>query len=244
MILILGSTHDDVLYFDSIMTNKHSEMILDKYPITIGTIFNQEVILVYDIYTSYISGIITSYIIQKYYVILTFVVGKCVSFSNDVKVGDIAVSKRIILGDVNQIKEANVKLGQIPKFPRSLETDEEVISYVVNAIEKRSFAHYFHASFISSNSIYDDESKLKEIEMNGLVLGHNKNVVFDCTSGGAALACSLFKIPFIAVKVVQYLINDKSSAENYMDVLKQYSCVGKAVVTCIGDIGRNDVVRE
>ena len=244
MILILGSTHDDILYFESVMTNKREEKILNIYPLVFGSIFNQEVVLAYDIYTSYISSFVTSYIIQNYFVVLIFVVGKCVSYSSDIKPGEIAVSKRVILGDVDQIKEANVKLGQIPHLPRSLESSDEVIGYISSALEKRSFARYSLASFISSNRILENSNYIEPLMMDGFILGHKGNIVFDCISGGAFLSATLYNIPVLAIKVSEKQIDQPSTAENYIAVLKQYSSVGRAIVTCIGDIGRNDIMKE
>ena len=244
MILIIGSTHDDILYFESVMTNKRHEKLLDIYPLEFGSIFNQDVVLVHDVYTSYISSFITSYLIQKYFVVLIFVVGKCVSFHEEVKPGDIVVSKRVILGDVDQVKEANVKLGQIPHLPRSLESSEEVIGYITAALEKRSFSRYHIATFISTNGVLDQSEKIERISMNDYVLGHKSNIVFDCVSGGAFLAATLYQIPIVAVKVSEKLIDEPSTADKYIQVLKQYSSVGRAVVTCIGDIGRNDFIKE
>ena len=42
MIVILGSTHDDILYFESVMTNRRDETLFDIYKLEYGTIFNQE----------------------------------------------------------------------------------------------------------------------------------------------------------------------------------------------------------
>ena len=243
MIMILGSTHDDILYFESVMVNKKSEMIFDKYKCQIGTIFNQEVILVWDLYTCYESSLITSYIIEKYFVILIFVVGKCIAFSDNLTGGDIAISRRIMIGDVNQVKEANVRLGQIPNFPHSFESDPEVIKYLTASVEKRSFSKYELCVIVSTNVIMDSRERIKNIEMGGYVLGHNRNVVCDCTSGGVAIAGHLLKVPVISVKVVERGIDEKYSTETYLRVLKHYSDVGKSIVTCIGDIGRNDIIR-
>ena len=244
MILIIGSTHDDILYFESVMTNKREEKILNYYPLVFGSIFNQEVVVAYNIYTSYISSFITSYIIQNYFVVLVFVVGKCVSYSPDVKPGEITVSKRVVLGDVDQVKEANVKLGQIPHLPRSLESSDEVIGYISTALEKRSFAHYSIATFISSNKILENSESIKPLMMDDFILGHKGHIVFDCLSGGAFLASTLYNIPALAIKVCEKQVDEPSTAENYIAVLKQYSSVGRAIVTCIGDIGRNDIMKE
>ena len=81
MIAIIGSNHDDILYFESVVANKHSETILKRYQVTTGTIFNQEVLLVYGINTSILSGAIVSYILNKYYLDLMIVVGRCLSLN-------------------------------------------------------------------------------------------------------------------------------------------------------------------
>ena len=80
--------------------------------------------------------------------------------------------------------------------------------------------------------------------MNEYVLGHKANVVFDCLSGGAFLSAALYNIPAVAIKVSEKQVDEPSTAENYIAVLKQYSNIGRAVVTCIGDIGRNDIMKE
>ena len=117
MIMIIGSQHDDILYFESIMSNKRVETVLDKYKVTIGTIFNQSVILVDQVKTNYISSILTLHLIEKYFVFLVFVVGRCIAFTHDIKPADIAISKYVMAGDVDQVnEEENVKMCQIPGF--------------------------------------------------------------------------------------------------------------------------------
>ena len=108
MIMIIGSQHDDILYFESVMSNKREETVLDKYKVTIGTIFNQSVVLVDQVKTNYVSSFLTLYLIEKYFVFLVFVVGRCVAYTHDLKPLDIVISKRIIPGDVDQVNEENV----------------------------------------------------------------------------------------------------------------------------------------
>lgn len=244
MILILGSTHDDILYFESVMTERHEETVFDMYKIQIGKISNQQVILAYDIYTSYMSSLVTNYIISKFFVILVFVVGKCVTYNNDFKCGDIAVSKRVILGDVDQVLETNSRMGQLPHFPRSFYTQDDISDVVMKNLEKRSFVHHQTATFISANVIYDDINKFAHVSMDGYVLGHKSNVVFDCTSGGVNIACHIAKIPTISVKAVLKQVGEKTTSDLYISVLKKYSDIGKAIVSAIGDIGRNEILRS
>ena len=193
MILIIGSQHDDILYFESVMSNKKQEIVLGKYPVTIGTIFNQGVVLVSDVKTNYVSSALVLHLIEKYFVFLIFNVGRCVAFTHDIKPMDIVISKRVIAGDVDQVDEDNVKFGQIPGF-------EQV--------------------FISQDDIIDSNS------------------------AGIALAAELKKVAFVSAKVVERYIDGKKDIHSYLKALKEYTNIGKAVVTCIGDISRNEVITE
>ena len=91
--------------------------------------------------------------------------------------------------------------------------------------------------------VFDKKEKYQHLVMNDFILGHKGKIVFDCTSGGVFLASALNKIPVVAIKVVEKSVNEKSTVDTYINVLKQYSGIGRAVVTCIGDIGRNDIMR-
>lgn len=242
MILIIGNTHDDVLYFESVMTNRKNERILGKYDIVTGSIYNQEVLLVHNVYTSYVSSALISYLISKYFVILVFVVGKCVAFTKDLKLGEILVGKQMYLSDVDQIDNAETKFGQIPGFPTKIETQSDIIGYLTNALDKRTFAHYAVGTIISSNVSYTNKEQFLGIDDDKSMFGENERIGLDSISGGVAIACNLFKVPFICVEVVGKHLGEATSVKNYSTVLNSYIGVGKAIVTCIGDIGRNEVI--
>ena len=244
MIMIIGSQHDDILYFESVMSNKREEIVLDKYKVTIGTIFNQSVVLVDQVKTNYISSMLTLYLIDKYFIFLIFVVGRCVAFTHDLKPGDIVMSKRIVAGDVDQVNEDNIKLGQIPGFEQVFTCQDDVIGYLSSAFEKRTYSAFKIANFVSTNIDYhraEQVSYLKECEH---VLGFNNNVVLDCNSAGVALASSVRRVAFVSVKVVERYIDGAKNIQTYLKSLKEYTNVGKALVTCIGDIGHNEVITE
>ena len=119
MILIVGSNRDDVLYFQSCLKDVKEEIIFNKYHAFIGTILNQNIMVLQDVYTSYVSSSLLTYIIEKYYILMVFCVGTCYALNKDIKVGDIAISEFVTFGDVNQtamIKGTN--LGQIPGYPQ------------------------------------------------------------------------------------------------------------------------------
>ena len=244
MIMILGSTHDDILYFENVMVNKKEEMIFDKYQTCIGTIFNQSVVLADEVETNYLSSALTLYLIEKYFVFLVFVVGKCIAYTHDIKPLEIAISKRVTAGDVDVVNEENVKMGQIPGFEQVFVCQDDVIGYLSSAFEKRTYSIFRLSNFVSSNVDYhrvEQVAHLKECEH---VLGFPNNIVFDTNSAGVALACALKKVAFLSVKVVERYIDGEHNIQTYLKTLKEYTNVGKAIVTCIGDIGHNEVITE
>ena len=244
MIMIVGAQHDDILYFESVITNKREEVVLGKFKVTIGTIFNQAVLLVDQVKTNYLSSALTLYLIEKYFVILVLVVGRCVAYSHDLKPLDIAISKQVLLGDVDQVNEDNVKYGQVPGFEQVFECSEDVVSYLSAAFEKRTYSVYKNANYISTSVDIHRAGQIKNMVEFDHVFGFDNNIVFDTNSGGVALACSLSKVPFVAIKVVERYIDQNSNVKTYLEAMKEYVNVGKALVTCIGDIGRNEIITE
>ncbi len=244
MILIIGSRHDDILYFESVMSNKKQETVLGKYTVTLGTIFNQGVVLVDEVKTNYVSSALILYLIEKYFVFLIFNVGRCISFTKDLKPLDIVVSKRVIAGDVDQVQEDNVKYGQIPGFDQVFVCQDDIIGYLGDAFEKRTYCTIKVGNFVSTSVDYHRADQVSHLNEGEHLLGFDTNVVFDNNSAGVALAAELKKVAFVSVKVVERRIDDVQNINTYLKALKEYTNIGKAVVTCIGDISHNEVITE
>ena len=235
MIMIIGSHHDDILYFDSVLANKREEMIFGKFKVTIGTIFNQEVLVVDQVITNSLSSALTLYLVEKYFVILVLVVGRCIAYTKDLKPLDICMSKNVIAGDVDQINEDNVKFGQIPGFEQVFEGSKDVMAYLATAFEKRTYSVYKEANYISTSMDYHNKEQVKDLEEFNHVLGFENNVVFDNNSAGIALACSLSKVPFVSVKVVERYMDQMSDINTYLKSMKEYVNIGKAIVNNRGN---------
>ncbi|MBO7573982.1 MAG: hypothetical protein J6T25_04330 [Bacilli bacterium] len=244
MILIVGNQHDDILYFESVMSNKKEELILGKYPVTVGTIFNQGVVLVDQVKTNYVSSALILHLIEKYFIFLIFNVGRCIAFTHDVKPSEIAISKRVVAGDVDQINEDNVKFGQIPGYEQVFVCQDDVIGYLTDAFEKRTFSKLNVCNYISTSVDYHRVNQVDHLKECEHLLGFANNVVFDNNSAGLALAADLKKVPFVSVKVIERYIDGDKNINTYLKALKEYTNIGKAVVTCIGDIGHNEVITE
>lgn len=243
MILIIGSSHDDVLYFESKIRNKHEELLLKRFPFITGTMFSQKIGIVYNVYTNYLSSTVVSSILAKHYVVLIINVGRCKSYSNDIKNGEIAISKQVYLGEVNKVGVENAILGQIPGFPQYYQIDSYVLELLTNSINKvLRKASYRECSYISIEKNLEDKKHLGFIAKDNIVFGITKDLVIDDCCGGGTLASYCYDIPFIAIKAVDGAIGEKRTLNDYVELLKRYSDIGKAVTSFIGEISRNEVI--
>lgn len=241
MIAIVGSAHDDILYFESIMNNKKKEIIFNRFEVTIGMIFNQEVLLMCNLYTSVLSASIINYILSHHYINLVINVGKCISISKGIKDGDIVISHRVIDVNCDLTEIQNVELGQIPGFNRVFDVQNDIITYLTAGVNKRTFTQSSLGTVLSSDNL--SEATLKFLQEKRAIFGEDQNLIFDSNSAGIALSCTLYDIPFIIAKVVEKSLNEKSDVDTYLKVLDSYIGLGKAVVSTIGDIGRKDILK-
>ena len=240
MIAIVGTNHDDILYFETSMANKREEVFLKKYKMTIGTIFNQEVLIMHGLNTSILSSAVVGAICSKYYIDLIIAVGRCFAMNKGLKIGDIIIAEKVINIDVDQIDDNDVRIGQIPSLPQEFRVQSDVIGYIEDGLNKRAFTTGKRVSVLSSNDL--SNNTLRRIRENVVSIFDLNKTVVDSISGGVAVAGHLYNVPFVSVKVVEKIVGEKWNIDNYLKVLDSYVGADKAIISAIGDIGRNDVI--
>jgi len=244
MILIIGSNHDDVLYYESLLTNPEEVVILDKYHAFIGRIANQEAMVIQDVYTSFVSSMLLMHIIDKYVISLVINVGRVEAITPELQIGDIALSESVVFGDVDQIAAyKGTTLGQIPGYPRAFSADKSVIQNMSKSLEKIVEHRFMNATYISSSFFRQSKEQVRDIAKDEYISSLNKYIVLDGESAGIALVSQLNKIPFISVKVVEAKAGNYTSLDDYCSVLEETAPIGKAISNFIGEISRTDIVR-
>ena len=241
MIVIVGETHDDILYFESVLANKREETMLNRFKISIGTIFSQEVIIVHELYTSVLASAVLTYVLNKYYVDLVVSVGRCVSVTKRVKNGDIVVSKKVIDVGVDLTMFNDVALSQIPGYNRDFVVQDDILTYISQGLDKRVSIDYHQAIFLSTDNM-SKEMTNSLVEKRNIFALDNENLVIDHSSAGIALACGLRSVPFIVLKVAENDLSVSNNLKTYSLVLSRYIDLGKAVVATINDISRSDIL--
>lgn len=241
MIVIVGETHDDILYFDSVLANRREEVLLKRFKVSLGTIFSQEVLVIHELYASVLSSAILLYILDKYYVDLVISVGRCMSVSKNIKNGDIIVSKKVIDVNVDLTMFNDVAMAQIPGYDRDFKVQDDILLYVTQGLEKRISVNFHHAVFLSTDNMSKQiTDSLKE--RRSIFAMDNENIVIDHNSAGVALASHIKNVPFIVVKVAENNLSQANNLETYAEVLSRYIDLGKAIISTINDISRSDIL--
>lgn len=242
MIVVLGASHDDILFFDCVILNRKEELILNKFKASIGTIFNQEVLVISGLYSSALTSAVLTYILQKYYIDLVICVGRCFGLDKGVATGDIVISSSIIDTNIDLTSISNVGLGEIPGFKREYKVQNDIITYLKKGVAKRTYVTSYNAYFLSTDNLSEEATRLIYQRKNVFGISDEK-IVVDHNSSGAAIAANIKDVPFVSIKVVQNSLNENTKVDDYLKVLERYIDLGKAVAATIGDIGRKDILR-
>ena len=243
MIAIIGASHDDVLYFEKVLFNRREENIVNRFNAYIGTIFNQEILVISGLYSSILSSAVITQILTKYYVDLVINVGKCYGVDGETKTGDVAISESIINANLDFSLIKNVGLGQLPGFKKEFKVQNDIIGYLKQGVNKRTYVRSYSSIYFSSDNLSEENKKM--ISINRSLFGlTDERIVIDHNSSGIALACTLKDVPYVSIKVVENKYNTEETLEDYLNVLDRYIDLGKAVVSTIGDISRNDILKE
>lgn len=241
MILILGSVYDDVLYFDTQLKKRREETFKDHFKIIFGELYGQNVVLAYNIFTNYMSSVVTTYLISKYDVIAVINVGS-VRCLDDFKEGDIVYSDTLFLGDADVSVFEKVKKGQVPTYPQIFSGNSYFNNLINVYSSKFIISNVKKGNYISLNREIVSIDQLNQIKNENVILGVSKDFIFDSTFGGVALSSATFDVPFVCLKVVISKIKDKVTTLERIRCIKEYANVGKIISAIILEIGRKDTL--
>ena len=241
MILILGSVYDDVLYFDTQLKKRREETFKDHFKIIFGELYGQNVVLAYNIFTNYMSSVVTTYLISKYDVIAVINVGS-VRCLDDFKEGDIVYSETLFLGDADVSVFEKVKKGQVPTYPQIFSGNSYFNNLINVYSSKFIISNVKKGNYISLNREIVSIDQLNQIKNENVMLGVSKDFIVDSTFGGVALSSATFDVPFVCLKVVISKIKDKVTTLERIRCIKEYANVGKIISAIILEIGRKDTL--
>ena len=241
MIVIIGDTHDDVLYFETVLANKKYETILDRFKVSRGTIFSQEVLVIRDMVTNVLTSSVLTNIIDTHIVDLVISIGKCVAISENLKPGDIALSSNVIDANVDLSMFKDVGMAEIPGFSREFPVQEDIYGYLAENLGKRPKIDFHRVSYLSTDNMSQDMMNFLKTHKT-MFSNADARFVVDHNSAGIALACTLCGVPFISAKVIENGFDHTNTLKTYTNVLSRYIDLGKGIIETINNIGRSDIL--
>lgn len=241
MILILGATDDDILYFRTKMDMAAVHKIAGKTEVFIGKYSGKEVAVTTTGLSNSLSTMITGLCIEKYHPYFVLNVGSLHAFDENLKQGDLYMADRIYLGGVDFTPWGNgTKYGQIPAMPQFFLSEDDYLLLIETIAKKMTNKSLARGFVMSTNKFYTDRVKATSL------INHHYAYVdgidaFDTELGGIALACRAFDIPWIALKSISYVIGHKDELLNFIRKgLETEPLIGNIISTLFQELSEHE----
>lgn len=203
MILIIGTTEDDILYFKNRMKINEKNKIAMKHPYYVGSFAGKNVCLVHTGYSNVASAIITSFMITKYKPYIVISVGSVSSISPNLKQGDLFIAERLHLGDIDLTPLGKVKYGQIIDLPIFYSSEDDYIRLIQTLNSRTENLNIGRGPLVSTNTFHTNVKLANELIKQNFAHVENK-IALDTESGGVVTACFIHDVPWLLLKVVTY----------------------------------------
>lgn len=209
MILIIGTTKDDIIYYKNRMRVKEEGKINAVFPYYVGKLANKDVCLTYTGFSNISSGIITSFMISKFRPYIVIITGAASTLNSKVEQADLFIAEKIYLGDIDLTSyDDEVKYGQIKNLPPFYSSDEDYIRMIETINSKTENRHLLRGPLISTNAFYND-AKLATKVIKDKFGNIESMTAFDTEAGGIATTCVIYGVPWLLLKVISYHVGNE-----------------------------------
>ena len=144
------------------------------------------------------------------YMINTGVAG---GFSENLKVGDIVLSDKVIHHDADAVVFGYVP-GQIPGMPEHYEGDHALLSHAASLTPADPSVHLIPDLIASGDSFIHRDEQIEQIRKR-----HPDVAAVEMEAAGIAQACHLFEIPFLIIRSLSDVVGDTDNQLTYDEFL-------------------------
>lgn len=205
MILILGTTPDDIIYFQNRMKLEKSGSIRGIHPYYVGRFADKDICVTFTGNSSLMSATITSYMITKFDPYVVFAVGTVYSASDGLKQGDYFIAERVYLGDVDYSAFEDLQFSQVIHMSNYYTSEDSYIKHLERLNSTAGNLTIMRGPLISMNRFFVDRKQAqKVIDRQESYLGGR--TAFDTEMGGIVASCRFYEVPWILLKAVSYEI--------------------------------------
>lgn len=215
MILLLGTTPDDILYYKNRMRITKRGTISNSHPYFIGTFAGKEISLTYTGNSNLMSATIASVMIKEFEPYLVIAIGSLYSASPKLKQGDLFIAERLYMGDVDYSSFEDLYFSQALHMSSYYTTDDQYLKYLEILNSQSHNLRLVRGPVISMNRFYvnmADAQKVIDRQQNYL----GGATAFDTEAGGIVAACNFYQVPWLLLKAVSYEIGNDQQVISFV----------------------------
>ncbi|MFA5660012.1 MAG: hypothetical protein WC968_01260 [Bacilli bacterium] len=207
MILLLGTTPDDILYIRKKMKLVEKGALKGDHFYYVGEYGGKDICITYTGNSNLMSSIICTYMIRKFDPYLVISIGSCSSASKGLKQGDLFVAERVYLGvfDYNSVNDRHFSeaIHMAPYYV----TEDSYIRYVERINVSAGNYKLVRGPVLNVGKFYTDMNEVnKLIDNQENFLGGK--IAIDTEMGGIVTCARFFGVPWLMIKAINYEIGE------------------------------------
>jgi adenosylhomocysteine nucleosidase len=241
MILIIGSTNDDILYFRTKMDIASVDRIAGKTEVFLGSYAGKDVAVTTSGLSNSLSAMITGLCLERYHPYFVLNVGSIHALDENLKQGDLYMADRVYFGGTDFTPwGSSIKYGQIPSMPQFFVSEDDYLLMIESIAKKMTNKAVARGFVMSTNKFYTNREKAESL------INHHFAYVdgidaFDTELGGISSTCRAFDIPWIALKSISYVIGHQDELMNFIRKgLESEPLIGSIISTLFLELSEHE----
>lgn len=240
MIMIIGTTEDDILYFKTQMDITSTEILANHHEVYIGQFFGQEICLTTSHYSNSMAAMISGICLEKYRPYIVIIVGSVHGFDEALHQGDLLLTERVYLGQTDFTPLGNVKYGQISGMPIFFHSEDDYLRIIESLNKRMKNSNIYRGSVLATNHFFVNREKVITL-INHHFASVENLIALDTELGGIASACHYYDVPWLSIKSVNYVIGHDNELINFIRKgLEAEPAIGSLIGALFTELGTHN----
>ncbi|OQC50074.1 MAG: 5'-methylthioadenosine/S-adenosylhomocysteine nucleosidase [Tenericutes bacterium ADurb.Bin024] len=216
MILLLGTTPDDILYIKNRMIMKEKGAVnKDEHFYYVGEYGGKEICMTYTGHSNIMSAVLTSYMIRKFNPYLVISIGSAQSASANLNQGDLFIAERVYIADLDYGNYTTLPLRDTIHMHPYYVSEEVYIKHFELLNSETGNYKLVRGPVISVNNFVKDKAEAEKI------IARQENyiegaTVFDTEMGGIVACCKFYGVPWLYLRSVNYEIGKEEQLISFV----------------------------
>lgn len=203
MIGIIGAMEEEITFLLDMMTEKKETTVANSLFIE-GKLAGKNVVLLKSGIGKVNAAMSTTIMHERYQPSFVINTGSAGGFAEDLNVGDIVISDRVVHHDVD-VTAFNYEYGHVPGMPANFEANEWLINQAILAMESITVQHRV-GMIASGDTFMESQDKVKSVRET-----FPETIAVEMEAASVAQVCFHYSIPFVIVRALSDIAGKESS---------------------------------